>query len=92
MGGSLLPKKPCTREESTLERLRSDIRAGKVRRVYGFRLDRFIRTGPADAFAFAKDCHQAGAERVAVADGVHVKPRQGDGGPHWSGSSSPPDG
>jgi len=62
-----------TMDRPELERLRADIRTGKVRRVYGFRLDRFIRTGPADAFAFAKECHQAGAELVTVADGVHVK-------------------
>ena len=67
-----------TMDRAELERLRSDIRAGKVRRVYGFRLDRFIRTGPADAFAFAKECHQAGAELVTIADGVHVKAGKDD--------------
>lgn len=67
-----------TMDRPELERLRADIRTGKVRRVYGFRLDRFIRTGPADAFAFAKECHQAGAELVTVADGVHVKAGKDD--------------
>ncbi len=61
-----------------LDRLRADLRAGKLRRVYGFRLDRFIRTGPADAFRFAEECHAAGAELLTVADGVHLKPGADD--------------
>ena len=61
-----------------MDRLRSDIRAGKVQRVYGFRLDRFIRSGPADAFRFAEECHKAGAELVTTADGLHLKPGTDD--------------
>lgn len=61
-----------------LERLRADLRAGRIRKVYGFRLDRFLRTGPADAFRFAEEVHAAGAELVTVADGLHLKPGPDD--------------
>jgi DNA invertase Pin-like site-specific DNA recombinase len=63
-----------TARRRVLDRLRADVRAGRVRRVYGFRLDRFLRTGPADAFEVAKEMHAAGVELVTVADGVHLKP------------------
>ncbi|WP_242346845.1 recombinase family protein [Anaeromyxobacter terrae] len=63
-----------TSKRPELERLRADIRASRVRKVYGFRFDRFLRTGPADAYAFARDCHDGGAELVTVADGLHLKP------------------
>ncbi len=53
-----------TMDRPELDRLRADIRGGKVRRVYGFRLDRFIRTGPTDDFAFAKECDEAAGRRA----------------------------
>jgi hypothetical protein len=50
-----------TAQRPELERrLRADMRAGRVRKVYGFRFDRFLRTGPADAFKFGEVCHQGG--------------------------------
>jgi len=67
-----------TSQRPELERLRADIRAGRVRKVYGFRFDRFLRTGPADAFAFAQECHANGVELVTVADGLHLKPGSDD--------------
>jgi DNA invertase Pin-like site-specific DNA recombinase len=67
-----------TAQRPELERLRSDIRAGRLRKVYGFRLDRFLRTGPSDAFLFAGECHAAGVELVTVADGLHLKPGTDD--------------
>ncbi|ABS26857.1 recombinase family protein [Anaeromyxobacter sp. Fw109-5] len=67
-----------TSQRPELERLRADIRAGCVRKVYGFRFDRFLRTGPADAFKFAEECHQNGVELVTVADGLHLKPGKDD--------------
>jgi DNA invertase Pin-like site-specific DNA recombinase len=67
-----------TAQRPELDRLRADLRAGRVRKVYGFRFDRFLRTGPADAFRFAEECHQAGAELVTVADGLHLKPGADD--------------
>ena len=67
-----------TSQRPELERLRADIRAGRVRKTYGFRFDRFLRTGPADAFRFAEECHAAGVELVTVADGLHLKPGKDD--------------
>jgi DNA invertase Pin-like site-specific DNA recombinase len=67
-----------TAQRQELERLRADIRAGRVRKIYGFRFDRFLRTGPADAFKFAEECHAAGVELVTVADGLHLKPGNDD--------------
>jgi DNA invertase Pin-like site-specific DNA recombinase len=71
-------KSAGTTERLELQRLRADIAAGRVKKVYGFRLDRFLRTGPADAFRFAEECHQAGVELVTVADGLHLKPGKDD--------------
>jgi DNA invertase Pin-like site-specific DNA recombinase len=67
-----------TSQRPELERLRADIRAGRVRKIYGFRFDRFLRTGPADAFRFAEECHAASVELVTVADGLHLKPGKDD--------------
>lgn len=67
-----------TSRRPELDRLRADIRAGRVRKVYGFRFDRFLRTGPADAYGFAEECHDGGAELVTVADGLHLKPGADD--------------
>jgi DNA invertase Pin-like site-specific DNA recombinase len=67
-----------TSQRPELDRLRADIRAGRVKKVYGFRFDRFLRTGPADAFKFAEECHQAGVELVTVADNLHLKPGNDD--------------
>ena len=67
-----------TSQRPELERLRADMRAGRVKKVYGFRLDRFLRTGPSDAYKFAEECHQAGVEFCTVADGLHLKPRTDD--------------
>jgi DNA invertase Pin-like site-specific DNA recombinase len=67
-----------TSQRPELDRLRADMRAGRVRKVYGFRFDRFLRTGPADAFKFAEEAHAAGVELVTVADGLHLKPGNDD--------------
>lgn len=67
-----------TMQRPELDRLRADLRAGAVRKVYGFRFDRFLRTGPSDAYRFADEVHQAGAELVTVADGLHLKPGKDD--------------
>ncbi|HET6414318.1 MAG TPA: recombinase family protein [Anaeromyxobacter sp.] len=67
-----------TSQRPELERLRADMRAGRVKKVYGFRLDRFLRTGPSDAYKFAEECHQAGVEFCTVADGLHLKPGTDD--------------
>jgi len=52
-----------------LEQLRQDARAGKVRRVYVYRLDRLTRSGIRDTFEVVEELRRAGAELVTVADG-----------------------
>lgn len=52
-----------------LEQLREDARAGKVRRVYVYRLDRLTRSGIRDTFEVVEELRRAGAELVTVADG-----------------------
>src|SRR6266851_6187532 len=52
-----------------LEQLRRDARAGKVRRVYVYRLDRLTRSGIRDTFEVVEELRRAGAELVTVADG-----------------------
>src|SRR3954471_2098860 len=54
---------------SALEQLRHDARAGMVRRVYVYRLDRLTRSGIRDTFEVVEELRTAGAELVTVADG-----------------------
>jgi DNA invertase Pin-like site-specific DNA recombinase len=61
-----------------MDRLRDAMRAGSVQLVFAFRLDRLMRTGPADAFKFAEECHQHGVELQTVSDGVRVVPGTDD--------------
>ena len=62
------------REE--LARLRSDIRGGRVRRVYVFRLDRLTRSGICDTFAVIDEMRAHAVKLVTVADGFSLE------GPH----------
>ena len=50
-----------------LDRLRADLATGIARRVYGFRLDRFIRSGPADAYRPHRSTTARISSRVAAA-------------------------
>src|SRR5689334_7706679 len=47
-----------------LEQLRADARAGKIRRVYVYRLDRLTRSGIRDTFEVVEELRQAGAQLV----------------------------
>lgn len=67
-----------TIDRPELDRLRRDVRAGVVRRVYGFKLDRFCRTGVADTYKLVEEIKGAGCELVAVADNLHLRPGADD--------------
>lgn len=67
-----------TMKRPELERLRTAVRAGTVRRVYTFKLDRLCRTGVADTFGVVEDFKRAGTELVAVADNLALKPGDAD--------------
>lgn len=56
-----------------LERLRNDARAGKVRRLYVYRLDRLSRRGIAETVSLVKEFKQCGAELVLIADGFSLE-------------------
>jgi len=55
-----------------LQRLRDDARAGRIRRVYVFRLDRLTRTGIRDTLDVVEQLRGHGCELVSVADGFDV--------------------
>lgn len=66
-----------SRSATTLARpelaaLRAAVRAGDVRRVYVFRVDRLTRTGIRDTLALVEEFRGAGAELVSVADGFDL--------------------
>jgi len=52
-----------------LDRLRADARAGHVRRLYVFKLDRLTRSGIRDTFEVIEELRAHGAELVSVSDG-----------------------
>src|SRR5262245_58028609 len=49
-----------TNDRAELRRLLADVRAGKVREVYAFRLDRLCRTGVSDTFKVVAELRGAG--------------------------------
>jgi DNA invertase Pin-like site-specific DNA recombinase len=57
-----------------LDELRKDIKAGRVSRVYTFRLDRITRSGVADTYEVVKELRQAGCTLVAVSDNLTLTP------------------
>jgi DNA invertase Pin-like site-specific DNA recombinase len=52
-----------------LERLRANARAGHVRRLYVFKLDRLTRSGIRDTFEVVEELRAHGVELVSVSDG-----------------------
>jgi DNA invertase Pin-like site-specific DNA recombinase len=52
-----------------LDRLRADARAGHLRRLYVFKLDRLTRSGIRDTFEVIEELRAHGCELVSVADG-----------------------
>jgi len=62
--------KTIARDE--LQRLRADVRAGHVRKLYVFRLDRLARSGIRDTFEVVEELRAHGCELVTVADGFDL--------------------
>jgi DNA invertase Pin-like site-specific DNA recombinase len=52
-----------------LQRLRADVRAGRIQRLYLFRLDRLSRSGIRDTFEVVEELRGHGVEVVSVSDG-----------------------
>ncbi len=55
-----------------LQKLRDAVRAGRVGRVYVFRIDRLTRSGIRDTLALVEEFKRGGAELVSVADGFDL--------------------
>lgn len=55
-----------------LDRLRAAVRAGEVRRLYVFRLDRFTRRGIRDTLALLDELESNGCAVTSVADGFDL--------------------
>lgn len=56
-----------------LERLRADVRLGKVKRIYVFRLDRLTRGGARFLLELFEELDRCGAELVSLSDGIELK-------------------
>jgi DNA invertase Pin-like site-specific DNA recombinase len=67
-----------TLDRPELERLRAAVRAGSVRKVYVFKLDRLARTGIRDTLAIVDEFRAAGCALVTVADGFDLNTKAAD--------------
>src|SRR5262245_20405619 len=61
-----------TTDRAELKRLLADVRAGVVREVFVFKLDRLARTGVADTFRIVDELRRAGVTLHAVADNLTI--------------------
>jgi DNA invertase Pin-like site-specific DNA recombinase len=61
-----------TLAREALQRLRDDARAGLVRRIYVFRVDRLTRTGIRDTLELVEEFQRHGVELVTIADGFSL--------------------
>lgn len=59
-------------ERAALKRLRAAVRAGRVGRLYVFRVDRLTRSGIRDTLALVEEFRRGGCELVTVADGFEL--------------------
>ena len=55
-----------------LDRLRADVQAGEVRKVYVFRIDRLTRKGIRDTLAIVEELRSHGCQLATVADGFSL--------------------
>ena len=55
-----------------LDRLRADARAGLIRKLYVYRLDRLARSGIRDTFEVVEELRRHGVELVSVSDGFSL--------------------
>ncbi len=60
------------RRRPELKRLLSDVRTGRVRTLYVYRLDRLSRGGIAPMFDIVRELDYWNVELVSIADGVHI--------------------
>lgn len=60
-------------ERAALQKLRGAVRAGRVGRVYVFRIDRLTRSGIRDTLQLVEEFRRGGAELVTVADGFELQ-------------------
>jgi DNA invertase Pin-like site-specific DNA recombinase len=56
-----------------LDRLRADVRAGEIRKVYVFRIDRLTRKGIRDTLAIVEELRSNGCQLATVADGFSLE-------------------
>lgn len=56
-------------ERPALQKLRAAVRAGRVGRIYVFRIDRLTRSGIRDTLTLVQEFRAGGAELVTLADG-----------------------
>jgi DNA invertase Pin-like site-specific DNA recombinase len=59
-------------DRAALKKLRGAVRAGRVARIYVFRIDRLTRSGIRDTLALVEEFRRGGAELVTVADGFDL--------------------
>jgi DNA invertase Pin-like site-specific DNA recombinase len=67
-----------TNDRAELRRLLADARAGKLRELYAFRLDRLCRTGVSDTFRVVSELRAAGVTLHTISDGVTIRPGSDD--------------
>lgn len=67
-----------TAKRVELERLRADVRAGHVRRLYVFRVDRLSRRGIRDTLAIVDELRAGGCSLVTIADGFDLEGPAGE--------------
>ncbi len=65
-------KSARTLARAQLDKLRADARAGHVRRLYVYRLDRLARSGIRDTFELVEELRACGVEIVTVSDGFSL--------------------
>lgn len=78
--GDQIPKRLWFEEKASgrsidrpaLKNLRAAVRAGLVRRLYVWRVDRLTRSGIRDTFDLVEEFRRGGAELVTVADGFDL--------------------
>lgn len=59
-------------DRPALQQLRAAVRAGRVRRLYVWRIDRLTRSGIRDTFDLVEEFRRGGAELVTVSDGFDL--------------------
>lgn len=67
-----------TLDRVELQRLRADVRAGRVSKVYVFRLDRLARSGIRDTLEVVDELRAHGCELVSISDGFTLAGPTGD--------------